>query len=147
MSKIKIGIIISNRYHSCAGGKCFRASQNIEGAFSEYTDKEVETAAYTTCDGCPGGNIEYASDEMKKKGVTHIHFATGRIVVYPQCNHVEYFKKNIIEKYGIKVIINTHSIPQKYFLIHNKLKTWQSKFWQEAILPIITDEQTRLKYD
>ena len=71
MQKIKIGIIICDRYHTCAGGKCFRSLQNKEGAFEMYKDKEVELAAFTTCGGCPGGNIEYAPEEMKKNGVTH----------------------------------------------------------------------------
>jgi len=34
--KIKIGIIICDRYHTCAGGKCLRALRNREGAFSIY---------------------------------------------------------------------------------------------------------------
>ena len=33
-SKTKIGIIICDRYRSCAGGKCLRAMRNKEGAFS-----------------------------------------------------------------------------------------------------------------
>ena len=40
--KIKIGIIICDRYSTCAGGKCFRSLRNREGAFSIYKDKEVE---------------------------------------------------------------------------------------------------------
>ncbi|HNW69423.1 MAG TPA: CGGC domain-containing protein [Bacteroidales bacterium] len=147
MEKIKIGIIICNRYHNCVGCKCFRAFQNREGAFKIYKNLDAEIAAYTTCGGCPGGNIEYAPEEMKKNGVTHVHLATGLIVGYPPCNHIEYFKKYITEKYGMTVIIGTHPIPQKYFLPHNKLKTWQSKFWQQTIMPTIANEQTRLKYD
>ncbi len=47
--KIKIGIIICDRYRRCAGGKCFRSLQNREGAFSRYKDMAVETVGYTTC--------------------------------------------------------------------------------------------------
>jgi len=76
----KIGIIICDRYRSCAGGKCFRALQNREGAFNIYKkDEAVEMVGYTTCGGCPGGNIEYAPEEMKKNGAEIIHFATGLI--------------------------------------------------------------------
>jgi len=65
----KIGIIICDRYRSCAGSKCFRALQNREGAFDIYKKKEnVELVGYTSCGGCPGGNIEYAPEEMKKTG-------------------------------------------------------------------------------
>jgi len=56
---VKIGIIICDRYRRCAGGKCFRSLKNKEGAFSIYTDQDLELVGYTTCDGCPGGNIEY----------------------------------------------------------------------------------------
>ncbi len=147
MDKIKIGIIICDRYHTCAGGKCFRALQNREGAFSMYKDIDVEIGGFTTCGGCPGGNIEYAPEEMKKNGVTHVHLATGLIVGYPPCPSIDYFKEFITEKYGMKVILGTHPIPQKYFLTHTKLDTWSGKSFQMIIQPTLTDEQTRLKYD
>ena len=65
----KIGIFICDRYKNCAGGKCFRALKNREGAFARYKDHEVELVGYTTCGGCPGGNIEYAPEEMIKNGI------------------------------------------------------------------------------
>ena len=65
-NKIKLGIIICHRYYTCAGGKCFRAMHNKEGAFSIYKGKEIKLVGYSTCGGCPGGNIEYAPEEMKK---------------------------------------------------------------------------------
>jgi hypothetical protein len=40
--KSKIGIIICDRYRRCAGGKCFRAMKNREGAFNIYADQDVE---------------------------------------------------------------------------------------------------------
>ncbi len=147
MSKIKIGIIICDRYRTCAGGKCFRAAQNREGAFGMYKNREIEVAAFTTCGGCPGGNIEYAPEEMKKNGITHVHFATGFLVGYPPCPYIEHFQKFIPEKYGMSVVLGTHPIPQKYFLTHNNLNTWNTSFLKEAILPTLCDEKTRLNYD
>lgn len=147
MEKVKIGIIICDRYSTCAGGKCFRSLRNREGAFSMYKDQEVEVAAFTTCGGCPGGNIEYAPEEMKKNGVTHVHFATGFLVGYPPCPYMEYFEKFISEKFGLKVIFGTHPIPQKYYLPHGRLNTWNSAFLQNAIIPTLNDEKTRLNYD
>ncbi len=147
MEKVKVGIIICDRYKTCAGGKCFRSLQNKEGAFSIYKDKDVEIAGFTTCGGCPGGNIEYAPEEMKKNGVTHIHLATGLVVGYPPCPYIEHFTKFIPEKYGMKVIVGTHPIPQKYFLTHNNLQTWNNKSFQNFIQPTLADETTRLKYD
>jgi predicted metal-binding protein len=147
MEKIKIGIIICDRYHTCAGGKCFRALHNREGTFEMYKDKEVELAAYTTCGGYPGENIECAPDEMKKNGVTYIHFATGFLVGYPPCPYMEHFEKFIPEKYGMKVVFGTHPIPQKYFIPHQNMKTWNTSFMQKAISLTTNDEATRLKYD
>ncbi|MCD6123342.1 MAG: CGGC domain-containing protein [Spirochaetales bacterium] len=145
---MKIGIFICDRYRNCAGGKCFRAMREREGAFKIYNhDEPLEIAGYTTCGGCPGGNIEYAPEEMIKNGAEVIHFATGFIVGYPPCPYIGYFKSFIEEKYGINVVVGTHPIPQKYFLIHEKLGTWNSTEWQEFIKPTLTNESIRKLYD
>jgi len=147
MEKIKIGIIICDRYRNCAGGKCFRSFEKREGAFSIYKDKDAEIVAYTSCGGCPGGNVEYAPEEMKKNGVTHIHFATGLIVGYPPCSRIDYFKKFIEEKYKMTVVLGTHPIPQKYYLTHTNLKTWNSEHWKNIIQDTLENEKIRLSYD
>ncbi|MBP7496271.1 MAG: CGGC domain-containing protein [Bacteroidales bacterium] len=144
---IKIGIIICDRYRDCAGGKCFRAVKNREGAFSIYKNMDIEIAAYTSCGGCPGGNIEYAPVEMIKNGVSVIHFATGLIVGYPPCPRIKYFKKFIIENFGLKVVIGTHPIPQKYYLAHQKLSTWNSGDMKNFIKPTLENEEIRIKYN
>lgn len=144
---VKVGIIICNRYHTCAGGKCFRALENREGAFSIYKGKEVKLVGYTTCDGCPGGNVEYAPEEMRKNGADIIHLATGLVVGYPPCPRITQFKDFIEEKYKINVVIGTHPIPQKYYLTHKKLGTWNFPFWDELLKPTLSDEKTRLAYD
>lgn len=144
----KIGIIICDRYRSCAGGKCFRALREREGAFDIYDKEEnVEVVGYTSCGGCPGGNIEYVPEEMKKNGAEIIHFATGFVVGYPPCPYINHFKSFIEEKYDIKVIVGTHPIPQKYYITHTNLGTWQSREWDKLIEPTISDEETRLAYD
>ena len=145
--KLKIGIIICDRYNECAGGKCFRAIKNKEGAFSIYTDQEIELVGFTSCGGCPGGNIENSSSEMLKNGVQVIHLATGYVVGYPPCPYIREFKNTIEVKYGIPVIVGTHPIPQKYYNTHNNLKTWKSAEWNDIISPTIADEKTRLAYD
>jgi predicted metal-binding protein len=147
MEKVKIGIIICNRYHTCGGGKCFRALQNREGAFSIYKDKVVEVGAYSTCGGCPGGNIEYVPAEMKKNGVDVIHFATGMLVGYPPCKNVDYFKRFIETKYDMKVVLGTHPIPEKYFLTHSDLGTWKSDIWGERLKSVLPEKEMRLAYD
>ena len=144
----KIGIIICDRYRSCAGGKCFRALQEREGAFDIYgKDENIEIVGYTSCGGCPGGNIEYASEEMKKNGVETVHLATGFVVGYPPCQHIDYFKRFIKEKFDMKVVVGTHPIPQKYYTTHTSLGTWHAKGWNKLLKPTISDEITRLAYD
>ncbi len=144
---VKIGIIICDRYRTCAGGKCFRALREREGAFSIYKGQDVEVVGYTTCGGCPGGNIEYAPAEMKKNGAEVIHLATGFLVGYPPCPWIDYFKRFIEEKYGLKVVLGTHPIPQKYYTTHRALGTWDSSDWEEKLKYVICDEATRRKYD
>ena len=109
--KTRIGIIICDRYRTCAGGKCFRSIRRREGAFSAYSDMEVEVVGYTTCDGCPGGNVEYTVDEMMKNRAEVIHLATGLIVGYPPCPHITYFKEYIKTKYDLEAVYGTHPIP------------------------------------
>ena len=145
--KIKIGIIICDRYRECAGGKCFRALNNREGAFESYKDQDVEIVGYTTCGGCPGGNVEYAPAEMQKNGAKVIHLATGFIVGYPPCPYVEHFCNFIETQYGIKVVVGTHPIPQKYYTTHQQLRTWESRSWQTLIAPTLTNETIRKAYD
>jgi predicted metal-binding protein len=149
MKKItKIGIIICHRYHTCAGGKCFRAMRNREGAFSIYPkDEELELVGYTTCGGCPGGNVEHAPAEMIKNGAEVIHLATGLIVGYPPCPWIEHFKKFIENNYKVKVVYGTHPIPQKYIDNHSVIGSWDSPMWKEIIEPVMDDEKIRIAYN
>ena len=146
--KTKIGIIICDRYRSCGGGKCFRALHSREGAFDIYgKDEQVEVVGFANCGGCPGGNIEYVPEEMKRNGAEIIHFATGFVVGYHPCPHIKYFREFIKEYYGMKVVIGTHPIPQKYLDTHSKLGTWESKEWEDIIGPLMGDELLRLSYN
>jgi len=143
----KVGIIICNRYRCCAGGKCLRALANREGAFSLYADQGVELVGYTTCDGCPGGNIEYVGDEMVKNGAQVIHLATGFIVGYPPCPYIHTFKDFLEKRYDVQVVVGTHPIPQKYLDMHTDLQTWSDPVWGPIIAATLTDEATRKAYN
>jgi len=146
--KTKIGIIICDRYRNCAGGKCFRALKNREGAFDIYKeDEQVELVGYTTCGGCPGGNIENAPEEMKKNGAEVVHLATGFVVGYPPCPYIDEFKGVIQEKFNMKVVIGTHPIPQKYIDIHEKIGTWKSEKWQGNIKPSLANKEISIAYN
>jgi len=145
--KMRIGIIICDRYRRCSGGKCFRALRNREGAFAIYAGAEVELVGYTTCDGCPGGNIEYAGDEMTRNGAEVIHLATGLVVGYPPCPYIETFRAFLEKRYGVRVVVGTHPIPEKYLVMHTHLRTWESPDWQTLIAPTLADAATRLDYN
>jgi predicted metal-binding protein len=140
----RIGIIVCDRYRSCAGGKCFRALRERVGGFREYGDEEVEVVGFTTCGGCPGGNIEYAPAEMAKNGVDVIHLATGMVVGYPPCPYIEHFKQFIEEQYEIPVIVGTHPIPEKYYRVHRKLSFWKGL---KHVEPLLENEEIREAYD
>ena len=145
--KRKIGIIICDRYRTCAGGKCLRSMRNREGAFSRYKNEEIELVGYTTCNGCPGGNIEYAGDEMVKNGAQVIHLATGLLVGYPPCPYIETFKHFLENRYNVEVVLGTHPIPQKYLDMHRALGTWEAPIWAERLEPTMADEKVRLAYN
>ena len=144
----KIGIIICDRYRDCAGGKCLRAMKERKGAFSLYSkEEEIELVGYTTCRGCPGGNIEYVPEEMINNGVEVIHLATGFLVGYPPCPYIEHFKSFIEEKYRVKVVLGTHPIPEKYLITHTALGTWDSDEWKEMIKSVLSNKEIRLAYN
>lgn len=148
MNKVKkIGIIICDRYSSCAGGKCLKALRDRKGAFSRYKNEDVELVGYTTCGSCPGGNVEYAPEEMEKNGADVIHLATGLLVGYPPCPRINYFKKYIESRFGIEVVMGTHPVPQKYLDTHQELKTWESDKWQERLSLVMGDKVTRIEYN
>ena len=141
----KIGIIICGRYKNCGGGKCFRALRERRGAFSVYpADENVEIVGYSSCGGCPGGNVEYVPEEMKKNGAEVIHLATGLVVGYPPCPNILRFKTFIETAYGLPVVIGTHPIPQKYLVVHAKLPFWRDKKLAELIKPLL-EESAEIK--
>ena len=145
---MKIGIIICDRYRTCGAGKCLRAIRERAGAFSRYpADEPLELVGISTCAGCPGGNVEYVPEEMIRNGAEAIHLATGLVVGYPPCPHIDYFRRFIQEKYGIPVVVGTHPIPQKYFLAHARCDTWHGAEWRDLLAPTLADEVTRLAYD
>jgi len=122
----KIGIIICGRYKACGGGKYLRALRERAGAFARYSkDELVEIVGYSYCGDCPGSNIEYVPEEMKKNGAEVIHLATGLIVGYPPCPNIRRFKEFFETKYGIPVVVGTHFLPLKYSQAHAKLSFWK----------------------
>jgi predicted metal-binding protein len=121
---------------------------NREGAFDIYSkDEEVEVVGYSSCGGCPGGNIETVPEEMKKNGAEVIHLTTGFVVGYPPCPYITHFREMIKDRFGLKVVVGTHPIPQKYIDTHTKLGTWNSVEWDEIKKAIMATEKIRIAYN
>jgi len=145
---IRIGIIICARYRDCGGGKCFRASRERQGGFSSYAAKDqLQIVGYSSCGGCPGGNVEDVPAEFLKNAADVVHLATGLMVGYPPCPHIDHFCQFIEKHHRMKAVIGTHPIPQKYFLTHQALGTWDSPEWQKRIRHVLEDETVRSRYD
>jgi predicted metal-binding protein len=138
----KIGIIICGRYQSCGGGKCFRAVRERVGGFARYPkDEPVEVVGYSYCGGCPGGNIEYVPEEMKKNGAEVVHLATGLIVGYPPCPRIRQFKEFIETRYGLPVVVGTHPIPLKYLEVHTRLPFWKNANMEELAGDLMKEDR------
>jgi len=143
----RVGIIICDRYRSCAGGKCLRALREREGAFARYQGEEIELVGYTSCGGCPGGNVESAPAEMKKNGAQIVHLATGLLVGYPPCPRLQAFLEFIPAKYDMEVVLGTHPIPESYFETHGRLGTWRGEAWPDRLREVLAEEPMRRAYD
>jgi predicted metal-binding protein len=142
---MKIGIIICDRYSDCAGGKCFRAMRERAGGFSGYVEDEpLELVGYTSCGGCPGGNIEHAPEEMIKNGAEAIHLATGFVVGYPPCPWLDHFKDFIERRFEVPVVVGTHPIPEKYRVCHEGLSSWNTLHGRKDLMATAS---VRLAYD
>lgn len=142
----KIGIIICGRYQDCGGGKCFRALRERVGAFAVYPkDEPVEIVGYSYCGGCPGGNVEYVPEEMKKNGAEVIHLATGLVVGYPPCPRIHQFKQFIETYWDIPVVIGTHPIPLKYLEAHQKLSFWKKTNMEELAGNLMEEDISIMK--
>ncbi len=137
---MKIGIIICHRYRDCGGGKCFRSVRERRGGFSKYPAGEpVEVVGYSSCGGCPGGNVEYVPEEMIKNGARAIHLATGMVVGYPPCPNIRRFKRFIEERYKTPVVVGTHPIPRRYMEVHGRLPFWDDAGMKEIAGPLMEE--------
>ena len=141
----KIGIIICARYRNCGGGKCLRALKERAGGFARYLKEEpVELVGFSSCGGCPGGNVEYVPEEMKKNGAEVIHLATGLVVGYPPCPRIAAFKELIEKKHGLKVVVGTHPITLKYFTSHERLPFWKDGNMEALAGDLLQESRERM---
>jgi len=119
------------------------------GGFSLYPeDEELQLVGYSTCGGCPGGNVEYVPEEMIRNGAEVIHLATGLVVGYPPCPYIMQFKEFIETKYRIPVVLGTHPIPMKYFLVHRQMSQWDQMDWQDEVAHLMNEpDEVKKAYD
>jgi predicted metal-binding protein len=142
---MKVGIIICDRYRTCGAGKCLRAMRERAGGFSRYsTEEPLELVGFSTCAGCPGGNVEYVPEEMIRNGAEVIHLATGLVVGYPPCPYLDYFRAFIEQRYGVSVVIGTHPAPEKYVRVHRGLASLPVVEREAALM---ATEEVRRAYD
>jgi hypothetical protein len=93
------------------------------------------------------GLCYYRPDRLQPHPICTENVATGFVVGYPPCPHIEHFCDLIEKHHGLKVVIGTHPIPEKYFVTHQALGTWNSPQWQDSIKRVMEDEAVRLRYN
>ena len=69
------------------------------------------------------------------------------VVGYPPCPYINHFKDFIETRYGLKVVVGTHPVPEKYYGTHSKLGTWNNSEWDDLLKPTLKDRAVRLAYD
>ncbi len=138
----KVGIIICDRYKSCGGGKCFRALRSRQGGFSRYaSNEEVVVVGFSSCGGCPGGNVESVPSEFLKNGCEVVHLATGLVVGYPPCPYLRQLKEYIERAHGLPVVVGTHPIPLHYLETHQRLSFWEAARMEEIAGPLFSESR------
>ena len=137
-----IGIILCARYQHCGGGKCFRALRERRGGFARYAPEEpVDIVGFTSCGGCPGGNVEAVMPEFVRNGVQVVHLATGLVVGYPPCPRIRSFQTYIETVFGLPVVLGTHPIPRKYLDAHQRLPFWKASRMNDIAGPLLAEER------
>jgi predicted metal-binding protein len=143
---VKIGIIICARYRDCGGGKCFRAMRERRGGFSRYAaGEELQIVGYSSCGGCPGGNVEYVPAEFLKNGAEVVHLATGLVVGYPPCPYIQQFKAFIETRYRLQVVVGTHPVPLTYLETHTQLPFWEQANMKEIARDLLAEPHDVMK--
>ena len=51
------------------------------------------------------------------------------------------------KRYGVRVVVGTHPIPEKYLDMHTHLGTWETPEWKSLIAPTMCDETIRASYN
>ena len=84
---------------------------------------------------------------MKKNGAEVIHLATGLLVGYPPCPHIEAFRRFIPRSTECRSSWARTRSRRSHFLTHDHCGTWQAAEWKPLLQATLADEPTRLAYD
>ena len=147
--KIKLGIIIFEPLPHLCWRKMPAGNAKQGRRIRPILDTEIELVGYTTCDGCPGGNVEYTGEEMVKNGATVIHLATGPLlssVTLPA--HISTLSKLSLRN-GMASRLLWARIPSRKntWICTPSLGTWEEVEWQPLLEQTMADEATRKAYD
>ncbi len=116
MSKIAILYCKRVKDHSCiACAKCYKGIKEKNGEFAQHD--EIELVAMTDCGDCPGltvPRVKILTEVTKnlERPFDTIHFGTCMKFAMETANcpiDFDKLKKTLEKKFGIKVILGTHS--------------------------------------
>jgi len=143
----RIGILTCERCRSCAAGKCLRALRRREGAFGAYQGEDVVLVGLASCGGCPGVHLERATAEMKENGAEIVHLATGLVDGVAPCPHLGSYLDFARARFGLRVVVGTHPIPETSYRTHRRLGTWSAPERKALLEPLLAEERLRREYD
>ena len=116
MSRIAVLYCKRIKDQSCiACAKCYKGMSEKNGAFSEYDD--IELVAMTDCGDCPGltfPKVKLLSEVTQnlERPIDILHFGTCMKLAMETGDcpiDFEEMKLNLENKFGIKVVLGTHS--------------------------------------
>ena len=111
---MKLGLIRCKQTQDmCPGSTCFTVFDYKMFEFDKFEGEEVKVLGVNDCGGCPGKRAVPRAEEMIKRGVDTIVFAScislGTPIGVP-CPHFETMKDAVIRRVGkdIRIIEYTH---------------------------------------
>ena len=93
-------------------------------------------------------NLILEQAQHKKIIALYAIFQSSPLAIFStRTSHINTFKDFLEKKYGVKVVIGTHPIPQKYVDMHAQLGSWDDPAWKQRLSASLIDESTRKAYN
>lgn len=118
MAKIAILYCKQIKDSSCiACAKCYKGMAEKNGEFAQYADEDIELVAMTDCGGCPGLTVprvkllkETAANLERPIEKVHLGTCMKAAMETAGCPiDYEDLKINLEKKFGVNVVLGTHS--------------------------------------